>query len=407
MVSQPDGTLDRPVERQLLSTDLPRMSGRWNLDHARWSQHFPARGTSPWSSTATEIDRQSFEVTTGPGVPEIRVTQGDTYIIDGRTTPIDFGTARRYPAAVDVHDPESWLRRVNDQRPGIAARLLAGRRISGQRCRLARPPTLPCSSMRPCPAQNSASFASAPTTPTKGNSTSISRDWSAARLRPGLAADRSRGTGRGLHQLEREPQLIAATATVSDSDSTNFNSGSSRSSWPPAATPTIAWPSAIEGTAAGQIGTVCGMVTFGGVPIGSFTGGEGTTPLVITFNANATLPAVQALVRNLTFANVSPQPATNHRYVRLTLVDDTGKTSNLAIAHVVVDPRPAPIPAASPNSRIGAVTPARPGGGSRGHQRSHVSSGRGRHGIHRAIQHDGCRRAAGRRARRMGPCRGL
>jgi len=40
----------------------------------------------------TELVRKAFTVTTGAGTPEVRLTQGSTFIISGRTTPIDFGS---------------------------------------------------------------------------------------------------------------------------------------------------------------------------------------------------------------------------------------------------------------------------------------------------------------------------
>ena len=40
-----------------------------------------------------ERARTTFRVTTAAGEPEIRLEQGSTYVIDERTTPIDFGSA--------------------------------------------------------------------------------------------------------------------------------------------------------------------------------------------------------------------------------------------------------------------------------------------------------------------------
>src|SRR5207249_1026971 len=41
-----------------------------------------------------------------------------------------------------------------------------------------------------------------------------------------------------------------------------------------------------------------------GVVIGTFTGGKGTTPLVITFNSHATFADAQALMRSITFRSI-------------------------------------------------------------------------------------------------------
>src|SRR5262249_9336083 len=58
-----------------------------------------------------------------------------------------------------------------------------------------------------------------------------------------------------------------------------------------------------EGTGSGQIGVSGSDVSYGGTTIGSFTGGSGTTDLVVTFNSSATAEAVQALLRNITYRN--------------------------------------------------------------------------------------------------------
>src|SRR5262249_50500550 len=93
-----------------------------------------------------------------------------------------------------------------------------------------------------------------------------------------------------------------------------------------------------EGTGAGQIGVSGANVTFGGTVIGTFTGGVGTTALVVTFNASATPATVQALARNITFRNVSDNPSTSARTVRFVLTDGDGGTSTAATKTVNVAP---------------------------------------------------------------------
>src|ERR1700761_5148801 len=64
-----------------------------------------------------------------------------------------------------------------------------------------------------------------------------------------------------------------------------------------------------------QIGLASGVALSGntisvaGVAIASRSGGVGGTPLVFTFNSNATAARVQTLVRNLTYADTSATPA--------------------------------------------------------------------------------------------------
>ena len=69
-------------------------------------------------------------------------------------------------------------------------------------------------------------------------------------------------------------------------------------------------------------------VTFEGLVIGSFSGGaDGATPLVVTFNASASLLAVQTLVRAVTYENVSATPDTTPRTVEFVVDDGDGGVS--------------------------------------------------------------------------------
>ena len=90
-----------------------------------------------------------------------------------------------------------------------------------------------------------------------------------------------------------------------------------------------------QGSAANQIGVGGGQVSYSGVVIGTFAGGtSGLQPLQITFNAVASKAAVQALVRNLTFSNISDTPSTLSRTVSLTVNDGDGGTS-MAVTKII------------------------------------------------------------------------
>jgi len=83
-----------------------------------------------------------------------------------------------------------------------------------------------------------------------------------------------------------------------------------------------------EGTGAGQIGFDGLNVTYGGVPIGTSSGGSAGTPLVISLNANADAAAVSALTRNITYENTDiDNPTTDGRTISLTINDGDGGTS--------------------------------------------------------------------------------
>ena len=62
-----------------------------------------------------------------------------------------------------------------------------------------------------------------------------------------------------------------------------------------------------QGTAAGQVGVSGANVTYGGVTVGTFTGGVGI--LTINFNATVTQAAIQAVVQNATYVNTSTSPS--------------------------------------------------------------------------------------------------
>ncbi|MGH3805798.1 MAG: DUF4347 domain-containing protein, partial [Pseudonocardiaceae bacterium] len=120
-------------------------------------------------------------------------------------------------------------------------------------------------------------------------------------------------------------QLIdqGAGATVTDVDSANFNNGAltvSFTAGSDAAEDVLAIRN--QGVAPGQIGVAGANVTYGGTIIGTFVGGAGGANLVITFNANATPTAVQALVQNITFQDTDTNaPTTGARTVQFVVTD--------------------------------------------------------------------------------------
>jgi hypothetical protein len=98
------------------------------------------------------------------------------------------------------------------------------------------------------------------------------------------------------------------------------------------------------GTGSGQINVHENEIRIGSIPLGSFTGGAGSTPLSITLNANATPNRVQSLLRNITFSNTSENPSTALRTLRVTLSDGDGGTSaavTKTMSVITVNDRPA------------------------------------------------------------------
>jgi hypothetical protein len=93
-------------------------------------------------------------------------------------------------------------------------------------------------------------------------------------------------------------------------------------------------------------------VTYGGVVIGSWTGGtDGATPLIVSFNANATAESVQALGRRITYENVSDNPSTLVRTMVGYLEDGDGGTSNTVGGTLTIVPaNDAPVVTITPAS---------------------------------------------------------
>uniref|UniRef100_UPI00286D8556 DUF4347 domain-containing protein n=1 Tax=Sphaerotilus sp. TaxID=2093942 RepID=UPI00286D8556 len=131
--------------------------------------------------------------------------------------------------------------------------------------------------------------------------------------------------------------VIDPGATVTDADSLQFGNGLLSVSLSGNASADDRLAIRNQGTGAGQIGVSGANVLYGGVVIGSFSGGtDGSTPLMVGFNSQATLAATQALLRNLTFDNVSEAPSTLTRSIEIRLADGREGTSDAAIKTVTV-----------------------------------------------------------------------
>lgn len=80
-----------------------------------------------------------------------------------------------------------------------------------------------------------------------------------------------------------------------------------------------------------QFNSIAKTVSYQGTQFGVVSGGSaGGSDLVVTFDANATLTAVQALVRRITFRTVGDRPSTLQRAVTFTVSDGDGGTSSPA-----------------------------------------------------------------------------
>ncbi|MFO0426818.1 MAG: metallophosphoesterase [Planctomyces sp.] len=146
-------------------------------------------------------------------------------------------------------------------------------------------------------------------------------------------------TGSVTYVENASPVLFVPTAIVTDIDSVDFNTGKLTVGVSVNAHSSDRIGIRNQGTLAGQIGTsVSGAITtitFGGTTIGTATG---TASMVVSLNSNATTAAVQALIRNITFATLSENPSTLTRTVLAVLTDGDGGTSLPVTKTITVTP---------------------------------------------------------------------
>ncbi len=149
---------------------------------------------------------------------------------------------------------------------------------------------------------------------------------------------------------------LGSNATVSDGDSADYNGGSVRVS---ITTNRVTAEDLLsirnQGIGAGQIGVSGSTITYGGVTIGTFTGGSGSNDLVITFNsASATPAAVEALLHNLVYNNSNvDNPTASARTLSVTVYDGdsyTTTTNTVTVTVVAVNDAPTLSPANSNTS---------------------------------------------------------
>ena len=138
-----------------------------------------------------------------------------------------------------------------------------------------------------------------------------------------------------------EGLLVDPQATLADADSSRFIGGS--------LVVNIEKPGADDsldirslGLASDGITTADGEVFFQGRPIGRFGGGQDESPLQITFSEIADLPAVQALIRNISFTSKSTaRPASPRTSILFSTMVPAGFPST--------QPRSSSTPSSSPH----------------------------------------------------------
>ncbi|MEH2078867.1 MAG: Ig-like domain-containing protein [Nostoc sp.] len=126
--------------------------------------------------------------------------------------------------------------------------------------------------------------------------------------------------------FENAPGIfIDPSATVTDFDSQDFDSGKLTVRFSNGGTPDDRF--AIQNSPTNKIEYFGINIFYNTNLIGNYTGGIGIQDLVINFNYKATPTAIQALIRSISYANVSENPSTTPRTVSFVLSDGDGGTS--------------------------------------------------------------------------------
>lgn len=99
-----------------------------------------------------------------------------------------------------------------------------------------------------------------------------------------------------------------------------------------------------------DITLVGNRVLYGGLQIGTFLGGSGTSPLVVSLNSNATVESVEFLLRDITFRSQSPSLLS--RTIQVSVDDGTGAGTATAtrVINVIAAANVAPTITLSPTA---------------------------------------------------------
>lgn len=128
--------------------------------------------------------------------------------------------------------------------------------------------------------------------------------------------------------LGKTPVIIEPAATITDSDTTVFTGGILTVKITGNGQALDRLQVRNQGSNVGQIAVSGGTnILYGGILIGTISGGTGSAPLVITFNGNATNAAVRALTRSITFDTSGAKPSLASRTISFQLTDGQGGVS--------------------------------------------------------------------------------
>jgi hypothetical protein len=125
--------------------------------------------------------------------------------------------------------------------------------------------------------------------------------------------------GETLYGIGQAGVGIDGRASIVDTNSTSYPSGTLTITLTTNGTSSDRLEFRNTGTGPGQVGVSGNNVSYGGTTIGTFAGGVGTTPLVVTFNASSSPTSAEAVLRNVTFRNTNASPSVATRAVSVAL----------------------------------------------------------------------------------------
>ncbi|MCM8611447.1 hypothetical protein, partial [Accumulibacter sp.] len=132
-------------------------------------------------------------------------------------------------------------------------------------------------------------------------------------------------------------QVIDSAVSLTDSDSANFNGGRLDLYYLAGQATEDQLGVVHQGTDAGQIGVAGNTVSYGGVAIGTLSGGSNGSNLRIDFNSDAATPeAVEALIQRLGYGNTDVSPNAS-RSLGLRVSDGDGGSSIANVLDIVVN----------------------------------------------------------------------
>ena len=138
--------------------------------------------------------------------------------------------------------------------------------------------------------------------------------------------------------IENTGLIIDNGMTVSDTDSPDFDTGTfTVTSTGFSETDDLIYITP-TGTGAGEIDLTGLSVLYEGNPIGTWSGGNGSSPLVVSLIAAPTQPAINALAQSIAFAITSEDPDTTARTLSFQMNDGDGSASNTVDITIEIAP---------------------------------------------------------------------